>query len=240
LVPLLLRGGLAAAWCGLGAASLALTAAAWRGWPEGTADAAPAAPARGAPAGRPLTALYFEYALGAVGLVPHMVFFVDFVVRGLGRGFEAGAWYWVLFGMGAALGPVLAGRLADRLGFRTALRLAFLTQAAAVSLLLVASDAVALAVSSVTVGAIVPGIVPLVLGRVHELLAHGAARQAAWSRATTAFALGQAGAAYLFSFLFARGGGYGPLFALGAGALLLALLIDVAANAEPSNARSDR
>jgi predicted MFS family arabinose efflux permease len=75
----------------------------------------------------------------------------------------------------------------------------------------------------------VPGVVSLVLGRVQELLPNDPGRQqAAWSVTTMAFALGQAAAAYGFSFLFERGGGYGLLFALGAGLLMLALAIDLA------------
>jgi predicted MFS family arabinose efflux permease len=76
----------------------------------------------------------------------------------------------------------------------------------------------------------VPGIVPLVLGRVHELIpARAAGQQAAWSRATIAFALGQAGGAYRLSYLFARTGGYEPLIACATTALALALLVDVTA-----------
>ena len=79
----------------------------------------------------------------------------------------------------------------------------------------------------------VPGIVPLVLGRVHELTPHDdQQRQAGWSFATAAFALGQAAAAYGLSFLFAHtGGGYAALFTLGGAALMLALAIDFAAAA---------
>jgi len=81
------------------------------------------------------------------------------------------------------------------------------------------------------VGSFTPGIVPLVLGRVHELLPHDApAQKAAWSAATTCFALFQAGAAYGMSFLFARTSGNDRLlFALGTGAIALALLVDLAA-----------
>ena len=45
--------------------------------------------------------------------------------------------------------------------------------------------------------------------------------------ATAAFALGQAGAAYGFSFRFAETGVFAMLFALGAAALVLALAIDL-------------
>jgi hypothetical protein len=95
-----------------------------------------------------------------------------------------------------------------------------------------------LAISSAIVGAFVPGVVPLVLGRVHDLVPpDGEARQAAWGLATTAFAFGQSGAAYGFSFLFARTGGHAQLFQLEAAALVVALVIDlVVGRAAPATA----
>lgn len=230
LVPVLLSRGLAETWVVLGLLSLLLTALAWRSWPAG--QPAPATTARPTPArpNRALRALYLEYGLNAAGLVPHMVFLVDYVARGLGQGLVAGGGYWVLFGIGAMAGPVLAGQAADRIGFRSTLRLAFLVQAAGVGWLAIADATAGLVVSSIIVGAFVPGIVPLVLGRVRELAPPDRGRQAAaWSLATTAFAVGQAGAAYGLSFLFAAGGSYATLFAIGAGLLLLALLIDLGA-----------
>lgn len=228
VVPLLLQAGLVETWCGLGVLSLLLTALAWGGWPA-TEPPPPGAPRR-APATVPLLALYVAYALNAMGLVPHMVFLVDFVARGLGQGIHAGARYWVLFGLGAVVGPMLAGALADRIGFGPALRLALVIQVAAVALPTVTGDPLWLAVSSLVVGAAVPGVVPLVLGRVHELVPGDAEGQrAAWSVTTMAFALGQAAGAYGLAFLFASGGRYTTLFAVGAAALTLGLVIDLAA-----------
>jgi predicted MFS family arabinose efflux permease len=233
LVPLLLRSGLVATWCGLGVLALLLTVFAWGGWPQAQPSAAAGVPARQrppAPSSVSLRALYVEYALNAAGLVPHMVFLVDFVARGLGRGLDAGAGCWVLFGLGAVIGPVLAGQMADRVGFGLALRAAFLVQATAVVLLALTTAPVALMLSSVLVGALVPGVVPLVLGRTHELIPEHASghRAQAWGFATTAFALGQAGGAYGFSFLYAETGSYALLFQLGGAALALALVIDLA------------
>jgi predicted MFS family arabinose efflux permease len=235
LVPLLLEHGLFVTWCGLGALSLLLTLGAWGGWPGDPAGGNPAQPApsdRRAPSGPvrwALWALCVAYGLNAAGLVPHMVFLVDFIARGLGQGLAVGAHYWVLFGAGALAGPLLAGYLADRIGFAAALRLALVAQALAVALPALSTGTLSLGVSSLVTGAFVPGVVPLVLGRVQQLLAHdGPAQRAAWSYATTAFALGQAAAAYGFSYVFARTGGYGPLFALGAAALALALAIELA------------
>lgn len=229
LVPLLLQQGLRPAWIGLGGLSLLLTLIAWSGWP---AQAAPAPRRHHPPGARPtgrLRALYVAYGLCAAGLVPHMIFLVDFVARGLAQGVDAASRYWVLFGLGAVIGPIVGGHSADRAGFGPALRLAYLIAAAGVALPLVDLGSVGLIVSSVVVGAFTPGIVPLVLGRVHEFMPHDdAGQRAAWTAATTSFALLQAAAAYGLSFLFARtGGDYRLLFTLGCAALCSALAVDL-------------
>jgi predicted MFS family arabinose efflux permease len=234
LVPLLIARGLVETWLGLGLFALALTALAWSGWPSearADADRPPVSPSPPPGAGRALRALYLEYALNAVGLVPHMIFLVDFIARGLGRGLAAGAYDWVLFGIGALLGPLSAGHLGDRIGFRAALRLAFVVEALAVALPLASVAAPALALSSFVVGAFVPGIVAIVLGRTRELVPGDPdGQRAAWSMCTTAFAVGQAIAAYGFAALYARSANGDPLpFALAAAALLAALAVDLGA-----------
>ncbi|HTR10930.1 MAG TPA: YbfB/YjiJ family MFS transporter, partial [Paraburkholderia sp.] len=233
IVPILLRQGLTSTWLGLAAVSLLLTFVAWNGWPDHDAPVPAHAPSRfeHSPAypRAGLRALYAEYGLNAVGLVPHMIFLVDFVARGLGRGVDAGAQFWVLYGLGAIVGPLVAGHLADRAGFRAALRVAYLVQAAAVALPALGFGPLGLMVSAVLVGAFTPGIVPLALGRVNELLAHHpSAVKGAWTRATTSFAVMQAVAAYGLSFVFSQSGGnYLVLFVIGAGALVLALVVDL-------------
>jgi predicted MFS family arabinose efflux permease len=64
---------------------------------------------------------------------------------------------------------------------------------------------------------------------VHELIPRDADQQRkAWGLCTTAFALGQAAAAYGFAYIFAHtGGAYRVLFTLGAAALATALVINV-------------
>jgi predicted MFS family arabinose efflux permease len=238
LVPLLMHAGVAQTWFGLGAVALLLTAVSWGGWPREQLSAihqpsAPPSPRSG------LVMLYIEYGLNAIGLVPHMIFLVDFVARGLGRGLVAGAQYWVLFGIGAMLGPLASGRLADRIGFAPALRCAFAVQAGLVAFPVFSASPLSLSISSIVVGAMVPGVVPLVLGRVHELIPRDADQQRkAWGLCTTAFALGQAAAAYGFSFIFAHTeDAYRVLFALGAAALAAALVIDVSMARLPTRPR---
>ncbi len=233
LVPLVLQAGLVEIWVALGLLALALTVFAWGGWPAGAA--APAATlSRSAldnGSGFPLRALYVSYGLNAVGLVAHMVFLVDFVARGRGAGLETASWYWIVFGAGALIGAALSGRVADRIGFPWALRAMVLLQALGVSLVVVTESSGWLVVSSFVVGASVPGVVPLVAGRVHELVPDRADLQRrAWGIATTFFAIGQAVAGYGFSYLFAQtGGSYIALFGVGAAALWLALVLEIVA-----------
>jgi predicted MFS family arabinose efflux permease len=231
LVPLLLQQGLGQTWLGLGVIALLLTAIAWRGWPTENASVASVAEHHHSLPNGTLKALYVEYALNAAGWVPHMIFLVDFVARGLGQGLQTGAQYWVLFGIGATIGPLLAGGLADRVGFGRALRVSFIIEAIAVAVPAFAPGSPWLMASSVTVGAFVTGTVPLVLGRVQEILVRHPARQsAAWQTATVGFALFQAVAAYGLSFLFSySGGNYSLLFLIGTAAMLLAFVIDLLA-----------
>ena len=172
----------------------------WKAWPaeapaaERTPDSHVASHGRGLTIVRVLSA---EYGLNALALVPHMVFLVDFVARGLGQGIAAGSHYWVLYGIGATVGPLLTGHLADRAGFGPALRVAFLIEAIAILLPALSSAPATMIISSIIVGGFTPGIVPLVLGRIHELLPHsGASQRAAWAQATTTFAMFQAAGAY--------------------------------------------
>ncbi len=230
LVPLLLRAGLPQTWCGLGVLSAFLTVVSWASWPRHAAAATERKVIQTRRRPPHIHALLLEYGLNAAALVPHMIFLVDFVARGLGRGLGAGSRYWVIYGLGAVVGPLLTGHLADRAGFAVALRLAYLVQAAAIAIPLVTTGSAGLLVSSLVVGAFTPGVVPLVLGRIHELIPHDAgAQRAAWSRVTASFAVFQAAAAYGFSYLFSRagGGGYLDMFAIGACAAALALLIDL-------------
>lgn len=242
LVPLLLRQGLQEAWYGLGISSVLLTLASWRAWPVEVRSVKAIAHKRAASQPRSLAirALYAEYGLNAVALVPHMIFLVDFVARGLGQGIPAASQYWVLYGIGAIAGPLVTGHLADRAGFGPALRVAFLVQAGAIVLPALSTAPASIIISSVIAGAFTPGIVPLTLGRIHELVPHDSAAQgAAWAQATTSFALFQAGGAYALSYCFEQtGGNYTLLFVIGAAAITTALAVDLVVGLLGDRARS--
>jgi predicted MFS family arabinose efflux permease len=223
LVPALARLGLTVTWLALGAVSAILTLLIWRSWPaeprpEASTDVD--AEKRHASLG-PIALLIVIYVCDAAGFVPHSIFWIDYIARGLGRGLGVGGLYWVAFGAGAAVGPLLAGFLADRIGLARSLFLALVAKALAVTLPVFLEDAVGLALSSLIVGAMTPAVPALISGRVVELMPPAEVRRA-WAWLTIAFAVAQTVAAYGLSFLFARFGSYHLLFAIGGVSLGLA------------------
>ena len=230
LVPPLLSLGLQATWLGLGALALVLSALSWFGWPDDFAHP-PVAHETTAVESTPRAVylLFAQYAFMAAGLVPAMVFLVDYVARGLGAGAHIGALIWVMYGLGAIVGPVSYGFLADHLGARSGIRLVLAVQAVALGLLAVSHAFLALALLAVILGSFPPGIVPLALARVHELVPEHHRQQIAWSRATVSFATFQALAGFAYSALFnASGGHHTLLFVVAAGAIVVALLLEQA------------
>lgn len=233
LVPVLVAWSLSLAWWALGAAAILPTVLCWRRWRHAGADAqAPADGAEG-PAATPgvtLGAVLVAYALDAVGFVPHTVFWVDFLARQAGYSTAAAGGFWALFALGAVAGPFLAGRAAQVLGWNLALAAALTAKAVAVALPVYTRAPWAAVFSSVVVGALVPGMVALVSGRIAELVGPTQHRRA-WGWATAVFASSQAAAAYAFAALYAEAGSYLPLFGWGAAALGLAGLLAAAAPA---------
>ena len=231
IVPPLLSLGLQQTWLGLGVLALVLTAVSWFGWPSATPHALATTPTDSAStATNPSVYLLFaQYAFMAAGLVPAMVFLVDYVARGLGAGQHVGALIWVMYGLGAIVGPVSYGFLADQLGAKSGIRLVLVVQAIAVGLLSISSAFWALALLAVILGLFPPGIVPLALARVHELIPGHHQQQIAWSRATVSFATFQAIAGFAYSALFnASGGHHALMFVIAAGAIVVALLLELA------------
>jgi predicted MFS family arabinose efflux permease len=237
LVPFLLAWGLSETWFGLGILSLVLTAAAWRLWP-------PLRPAQIQPSSllsdrrlrpdRSLRTVYAASALTALGLVPYFIFVVDFIARGLNAGIAAGAHVWIATGIGALFGAALIGYVGDRIGFKRAFRWSYVVEALAIGLFAFTGDQSVLLMASIVIGAFISAIVPLVIGRLQEIMPKdSAAQKAAWRTATTAFGIGQAAAGYVYSFIFSQtGGDYRLLFLLGALSFLIALAIDVQASAD--------
>ncbi len=225
LVPWLVQFGLPATWFALGAAGLALSALAWGGWPVRLKEAkAPRHGAHHAALTPALLLLIAAYACNGLGFVPHTVFWVDYIARGLGRGLAVGGFYWVLLGLGAMIGPLLCGLAAERLGFARSFVLALPALAVCVFLPVLSASPAFLAISSFGVGILSIGMVVLGSGCAGELVPIEQQRQV-WGWMTATYAVVYAGGGYALSYLFARTGSYDPLFIVGAAAILLGGLL---------------
>jgi predicted MFS family arabinose efflux permease len=218
-VPLLLHVGLAATWAVLGAAAFLLCAMAWRLWPA-VAPAPRRALFSGLRHGASLR-LIAAYAMAAVAATPHMLWWPDFITRGLARGTNAGSAFWLLFGVSAAAGPALWGRLADFLGLRWALVLALLAQVIDTALPLFARGLPALSLSTIVAGATATGVSGLFLLCTRSVGGEGA--PALWSLATAAYGAAQTLIGFVLACLYATTGSHLPLFEIGLGGAILTL-----------------
>jgi predicted MFS family arabinose efflux permease len=207
--------GLRVVWSALAGLALVATAASWRAWHERPSplSAPPAAASRGF--GPAILLIVFAYGCDGAGFVPHTIFWVDYVARALGLGPVWGNLSWLGFGVGATVGPIAVGALADRLGLGRSLVLAFLVKGLAVALAIVTAEPLALTLSAFLVGALSPGLSSLISARLHELVdyrSHGKA----WGLATLGFSAAQALGGLGMSSAFAALGSYPPIYGVGA------------------------
>lgn len=224
VVPWLADFGVAVTWLALALVATVLAGWAWFAVLGNLAPLPRSTSHEHADARLPALALFLviaAYGLDAAGFVPHTLFWVDFIARELGEGLNTGSGYWVIFGLGAMCGPIVAGVLASRLRFRPALALALTVKTVAVLLPVFSTHALALGLSSFFVGLLIPGVVTLTSGAVAALVTPERQQQL-WGWATLSFALSQAIGAYGMSWGYEQLASYRPLFAIAAVALAVA------------------
>jgi MFS family permease len=195
-LPLVFHG-VTGAWLGLGTVCLILTIVSWRRWPADDAVAAtPASIAAAAgEAAAPAHALAVRlivaaHALNAVGYLAHTMFLVDYVVHEVGASLAAGGFYWSMFGLGAAVGPLLTGPLADRFGTKRCLAVGFAAKSLAAVLPVFSSRPSMLLVSALLMGVCTPGLLALVSAYTLETVGAEDYRPA-WGQATFGFSVAQ-------------------------------------------------
>lgn len=227
VIPVLVQIHIQAAWIALGLLCSGLTLMTWKTWAE--LDIFPCTVAQSAQPSKPVNwvkgqhreigYLLIAYALNAVGFLPHTLFWVDFLVRDLGFSLAAGGLSWALFGVGAAVGPLLLGVLGDRLGVRRCLIIAFGLKAFGVALPLFTQQLWVLNSSAFLVGMFTPGIVTLV-STYCLLLVGTQEHHRAWGAMTFSFALTQAIAGMGMAALLHQINSYLPLYTISATALV--------------------
>ena len=226
IVPALLGLGLPATWWSLAAAGAVGTALAvwgwWRAPPPPVVPAVDAASPHGPAALRrpALRGLLLAHLLFSAGIVPHSLYWVDFLVRERALGFAAGGLHWSLVGLFAILGPILAAAMARGLGTARALVVAFILLAAGIAGPAVAPVAWVLIASSMLFGA-QPGLSVLMAARARDL-----GEPAEMGRIMRAMILangiGAVAGGLAVPWAYGLGGTQAPLFLIAGGALLVA------------------
>lgn len=223
LVPIVASYGPVTAWLSLAALVLAALPLAWGPWP-----------ARGGPAppkmrwSFALVLVSIGYIADAIGFIPHSVFLVDYVARGLGLGLAQGGTVWVAFGIGAMVGPLLAGLMADKIGFPAAFAAVLVMKGLSVGMILTSDALPVLLISAAVTGALTPGIAVVASGTA-LVFAGVEGHMGAWRTLTVIFAAAQGLGGWAYSSWFAQTHEYRGLFwsaliifAVGASAAIVA------------------
>ena len=177
LVPLLLAIGLPAAWLGLGGCAIGAAAAAIWGWRAAPAHKASPPPRRpstahavgaASPWNTSLRLLLLGHLCFSMAIVPHTLYWVDYIARGLGQGIGEGGFHWSLVGIASILGPWIAASLGLLLGSGWALTVSFLALGIGIAAPLLSSATIVLLASSLLFGA-QPGLSTLMAARVRDL-----------------------------------------------------------------------
>jgi predicted MFS family arabinose efflux permease len=230
-LPWLLERGLAWAWGGsavVGAVGTAVGLWAWAGAPRleelhGASEAGGVIPEMDDRISLDGKKLVAAQALFSVGLIPHSIYWVDYIVRGLGEPMREGALQWALVGVGAVLGTVVWGRLADRIGLTAGLVAVFAALSASIILPVLVPGAAVILFSSLVFGS-QPGSSAVIASRAQQAM--GTASMVPLWRwmvvsVGTAQIVGGVGLVELYN----RTGDYQPVFLIGGTAMGMAALV---------------
>jgi predicted MFS family arabinose efflux permease len=226
-LPWLLELGLAWAWGGsavVGTFGTALGFWAWSGAPQldepGSRAASDPKPVRIPLDGKKLVA---AQAMFSIGLVPHSIYWVDYIVRGLGSPMSHGVLQWALVGLGALLGTVFWGRVADRFGLNFGLVAVFAALSVSVILPVLVPGASVLVVSSLVFGS-QPGSSAVIASRAQRAMGT-ASMVPLWRWMVVSVGTAQIVGGIGLVELYNRTGDYRPVFLVGGIAMGMAALL---------------
>lgn len=229
LVPTLLAISLPAAWLGLGVCAIGAAAIAvwgWRAAPVHQASVTLAAAVQtvgASPWNTPLRLLLLGHLCFSMAIVPHTLYWVDYIARGLGYGIAEGGFQWSLVGIASILGPWIAAWLGLMLGTSWALPISFFALGIGIAAPLFSSVTIVLVASSLLFGA-QPGLSTLMAARTRDLA--DADHMPRLMRAMIlCSALGAFAAGFVLPIVYAATQSHVLTFALGGATMLLGALL---------------
>lgn len=167
--------------------------------------------------------LVLVQVLFSIGLIPHSIYWVDYLVRDLGEPIEQGTIQWVLVGLGGLLGTILWGRLADRIGLNISLVLVFSALASSALLPVFANGILVIVFSSLIFGS-QPGSAAIIAGRAQKSVGEGSMIDL-WRYMVIAVGGAQLVGGFFLVELFNITGNYHLIFLVGGTAFALASAI---------------
>ena len=225
IIPMLLHFGLVWAWIGIALAGLSAALIVQWSW-SGLQDLATegdTVPYRTGSQVRPEHALIFAASfLFSFGIVPHTLYWVDFIARELYLGQEIGSLHWLLVGVFAIVGPLCASYLSSLMGTARALVATFIVLGLGVGLPFLNVSSVSLVFSTILFGS-QPAVSTLLAARIRDL-SDEAAVATLMRNMILANGLGSAAGGIFLTNLFATYQNYGLIFLSGSIAFALGAL----------------
>jgi predicted MFS family arabinose efflux permease len=225
-VPALLSVGLEAAWTGIAAAGILAALVARWGWSSLariTATPAPGLQPAALPRGFTWMALVAASFLFSFGIVPHTIYWFDYLARDLGHGYWFASLHWTGVGLFGIIGPLLAAGLAGLAGTAAAIGVVYLVMTVGIALPWATTAPLALAVSTMIFGA-QPAVSALLGARARDL-GNPTDMQRMMRAIILSNAIGSAAGGMTVPLLLDRTGSYETLFLAGGIAFALATVL---------------
>lgn len=225
ILPHLLKFGLEWAWAGSAFIGLVATIVGlwcWRGAPnlEASISLNNDRQQKLSNSGRKLVLVQ---TLFSIGLIPHSIYWVDYLVRDLENPIEFGSMQWVFVGLGGLIGTFLWGKLADRIGLNISSVLVFITLVLSAITPIILTSMMALTLSSLLFGS-QPGSAAIIAGRAQFATGKHAMLKL-WRYMVLAVGFSQMLGGFFLVTLFNLTGNYTLIFAIGGSAFAIAATI---------------
>lgn len=223
-VPMLLDVGLSAAWWGI--AAIGFLAAIVAQWALRVIEDHPRSEQAGRvrlPTSVAWIALVASSFMFSFGIVPHTLYWFDFLARWLDLGYKVAGLHWFVVGLFGIAGPILAAQLARVVGTALATAIVYFVLGIGIAAPALANDWIYLAASTVIFG-MQPGVSTMIAARARDL---GSAEQTPGMMRTTIVAngIGAAIGGVAIPAMLDATGSYGLLFLTGGSAFVLGGLL---------------
>ena len=175
--------------------------------------------------------LIIVQGLFSIGLIPHSIYWVDFIVRDQKFSIEQGAVQWMLVGVGGIVGTILWGRLADFIGLNISLFLVFAALASSAITPFYFDDFSMIILSSFIFGS-QPGSAAIVAARAQQAVGESS-MVSLWHYMVLSVGIAQIVGGVFLVELFNRTNSYTFVFLIGGTSMGLAALICATLSKQP-------